>query len=732
MRKTRRVVRLENSEKLVKTLRKKNVLKVIKRDGRKTNFSKRRIREAISAAFRSCNVKTYNKINYVTQKCISNIYSKANSSTIQVEDIQDIIISTLVEIGYKEVANHYREYREERNISRQMKTDMMKTIEKIGTETTRDNANVGSNFSAKLLQIASTANKAYNLGKMPKKFSKAHELGFIHIHDADSYNLTINCLNLDTKKLLNRGFNTGYGTINKPKSIESAAALSCILLQSTQNDFFGGQSHTNFDNDMAEFVQASREKIRQEYLNLVNSLGFTVNKEDIEKEVEKRLVVSVRQAMQSVAYNLNSMSSRAGSQVPFSSINIGIPQSEDAALVCKIFLEEYEKGMGKGEHMIFPNIIFRVKKGVNYNPNDKYRYLYDLSLRVSAKRMNPTYKFLDAKQNLEFYNKGILANCMGCRTNVIGNINARTPEEESPAGRGNIAPVSINMVRLGILANKNIDKFFTMLDKSINFADNQLMHRYDVLKNLKVRDIPFVAGQMMVVGSEGLSADDSIEPILKQGSWAIGFIGLAETLVALTGKHHGESEESYKLGLKIIEFMRDKIESIKYKRQLNYSLYATPAEGLSGRFVAIDKKKFGEIKGVTDKGYYTNSYHVPVEYNISSIKKADIEAPFHDMCRAGHISYFEIDGGTIEEKVNYLRKHIDYCINNTDISYVAYNFRIKYCIECGENQSLDSCQCDKCGSRKFQGISRVTGYMSLDERFGPGKVAEREARTIHK
>lgn len=707
------------------------MVKVIKRDGRKTKFSTRRVRGAISAAFKSCDVKTYNVINGVVDTCIKNI-NKNLGTTGTVEEIQDTIILTLNELGYNNIADHYKEYREDRNRIRQMKTDMMKTIEKIGAETTRDNANVGSNFSAKLLQIASTANKSYNLAKMPKEFAKAHELGFIHIHDADSYNLTINCLNLDTGKLLERSFNTGYGTINKPNSIESAAALSCILLQSTQNDCYGGQSHTDFDNDMAPYVQKTREKIRAEYITLVNSLGFSASNESIELEVEKRVEQSVRQAMQSVAYNLNSMSSRAGSQVPFSSINLGIPKSEDAALVCKIFLEEYEKGMGKAEQMIFPNIIFRIKKGVNYNKADKYRYLLDLSYRVSATRMNPTYKLLDAKQNLEFYEKGILANCMGCRTNVIGNINAENLDQERPAGRGNIAPVSINLVRLAILANGNVGKFYQMLDRTIDFCDEQLMHRYSVLKNLKVKDIPFVAGQKMIVGSENLGPDDSIEPILKHGSWAIGFIGLAETLTSLFGEHHGESDESYKLGINIISFMRDKIDGIKYKRKLNYSLYATPAEGLSGRFVAIDKKKFGEIPGVTDKGYYSNSYHVPVEYNISSVRKADLEAPFHDMCRAGHISYFEMDGGTIEEKAHYINKHIDYCINNTDISYIAYNFRVKYCMDCGENQMLDSTKCPKCGSKKFQGVSRVTGYMSLDERFGPGKVAERNARIIHK
>ena len=266
----------------------------------------------------------------------------------------------------------------------------------------------------------------------------------------------------------------------------------------------------------------------------------------------------------------------------------------------------------------------------------------------------------------------------------------------------------------------------------MNLCDEQLMYRYDVLKKLKVKDLPFVAGEGLLMGSEGLDSNDSIEPILKHGTWAIGFIGLAETLIAMMGKHHGESEEALAKAHEIIDFMENKINEFKEARHLNYSLYATPAEGLSGRFTAIDKKKYGEIEKVTDMGFYTNSFHVPVYYNISATKKADIEAPFHQQCTGGMISYFEIDGGDIETRANYIERHIDYCVNNTDIVYVAYNFRINYCNDCGENMMLDMTKCPACGSTKTQGVSRVTGYMSLDERFTPGKVAERAARVIHK
>ena len=420
------------------------------------------------------------------------------------------------------------------------------------------------------------------------------------------------------------------------------------------------------------------------------------------------------------------------SQVPFSSVNIGIPRSEDAAKVCQAFLEEYEKGLGKGEQPIFPNIIFRLKKGVNVYKEDPYYYLTKIAIRVASKRMNPTFRLLDCSLSLPFYERGIVAATLGCRTATLANINAKDKSQEGPSGRGNIAPVSINLVRLGIEAKGDWNKFFKSLGVIMDMCKRQLMHRYDTLKKLKVRDLPFVAGQGLMVGSEGLSPDDSIEPILKHGTYAIGFIGVAETLVAMMGVHHGESEEAYKKAKEIVNFMYDKVNKYKEELHLNFSLYATPAEGLSGRFVKIDKKKYGVIERVTDRGFYSNSFHVPVDYNISAIRKADIEAPFHSLCTGGHISYFEIDGGDEKTREVYIKRHLKHCIEKTDISYVAYNFRIRYCKACGENMMLDMTECPRCGGTDIQGISRVTGYMSLDERFTPGKVAEREARTKHK
>ena len=481
---------------------------------------------------------------------------------------------------------------------------------------------------------------------------------------------------------------------------------------------FGGQAHPDFDNDMSIFIEPTRDEIREELIQL----GIEENR--IEKLVEEKLKIRVHQAMQGIVYNLNTMHSRAGSQVPFSSINLGIPKNDDAAMICEIFLKEYAKGLGKGEQPIFPNIIFRVKEGVNREPEDKYYYLYQLACEVAAKRMNPTFMNIDSDFNKEYYDKGYMPATMGCRTYIMKNING----EPGCKGRGNIAPVTINLPRIGIEAKGNIDTFFEIFEKRILLAKEALLHRYSVLKNLRVKDLPFVAGQGLMKGSEGLKEDDSIEPILKQGTWGIGFIGLAECLTALTGKHHGESDESRELGVKIISFIREFTDKFTEETKLNWSCYATPAEGLSGKFIKHDKKIFGIIKGVTDKEYYTNSYHIPVKFPISITRKIDIEAPYHKLCNAGHISYIEVDDSPTGEQIQRI---IDYAYKNTNISYIGINFHIRYCRKCGTYLSSNERTCSSCGSTDIQGISRVTGYLSLDERFGPGKFEERADRRSH-
>ncbi|MGL4344403.1 MAG: anaerobic ribonucleoside-triphosphate reductase [Cellulosilyticaceae bacterium] len=690
---------------------------VIKRDGRKVGYDSTKIRNAIIKPAKELNLQV--DIDLIAREVERRIQDAAVYD-ITVESIQDLIEQTLIDLEYDAIKSAYANYRKERTRIRDLKSELMDTVHAIGIETDRDNANVGNNFSSKLLRIASETNKWHNLSSMPKHLSKLHELGDLYYHDLDSYNLTLNCLHIDTGDVFKNGFNTGYGTINKPKRIESAAELSCILLQSSQNDMFGGQSHVNFDNDMAEYVGATREEIQYEYQILADTMG----QEAFDAFVEEKLCSRVHQAMQGIVFNLNTMHSRAGSQVPFSSLNIGIPLSEDAALVCQIFLEEYEKGLGKNEQPIFPNIIFRIKKGVNREPGDPYYYLFKLACRVAATRMNPTFMNIDADFNYHYYKKGILPATMGCRTYICSNVNG----PEGPNRRGNNAPTTINLPRLGILAGGDLDRFWKLLDERLHNAKESLLHRYEVVRRLKVKDLPFVAGQGLMLGSEGLSPEDTIEPILKNGSWVIGFIGLAETLHALVGSHHGQSDEARELGYRIIKRMRNFTDQTTADTQMNWACYATPAEGLSGKFIAQDRARFGMITGVTDKEYYTNSFHIPVGFPISIIDKIQIEAPFHKLCNAGHISYIEVDGYPTPETIE---KIISYAYAHSNISYIGINFHLRYCKDCGAMIEDSVKNCPDCGSQSIQGISRVTGYLSLDERFGGGKSAERNDRLSH-
>ena len=694
------------------------MLYVVKRDGREVEFNTDKIRNAIKKASNEVGESLKESEVLICIQRVIKYIEESQKEKVSVEEVQNLVEKALVDSGHTNIEKAYSAYRRERTRVRDIKSDLMKVIKKIGVETDRDNANVGNNFSSKLLRIASESNKWHNLYNMPKHLAKAHELGELYFHDLDSYNLTTNCLHIPTGEVLSRGFNTGYGTIKAPKRIETAAELSCILLQSTQNDMFGGQSHPDFDNDMAQFIEPTRNEIREELLEL------GIEEKRLDDLVEKKLRSRIHQAMQGVVYNLNTMHSRAGSQVPFSSVNLGIPNSNDAALICEIFLREYEKGLGKGEQPIFPNIIFRVKKGVNREQDDPYYYLFKIACEVASKRMNPTFMNIDADFNKEYYDKGYIPATMGCRTYLMKNVNG----EPGCKGRGNIAPITINLPRIGIEANKDINKFFEILQNRLTLAKEALLHRYSILKKLKVKDLPFVAGQGLMRGSEDLMPDDSIEPILKQGTWAIGFIGLAETLYALIGSHNGETDEARNLGLKIIKFIREYTDKLVEETQLNWSCYATPAEGLSGKFIKKDKKIYGVIKGVTDKEYYTNSFHIPVNYNISIKDKIDIEAPYHKLCNAGHISYIELDDSPSPEVIMEI---INYAYKRTNISYIGINFHIRYCKECGTGIENNLNSCPKCNSKNIQGISRVTGYLSLDERFGPGKYEERLDRRSH-
>lgn len=647
-------------------------MKVIKRDGRIVDFDAKKISNALIASViaNKFSLKSID-VNNITDIIIKNLKDKKQKD-YSVEAIQDIVVATLYKLKYSKLARKYETYRKERSKIRERNSNLMNVITKIGIQTDKDNANVGNNFSAKLLRIASEANKWHILTKLlPIDIAQYHENGDYYIHDLDSYNLTTNCLHLPTYKLLKEGFNTGYGTILPAKNIESAAAILCIALQASQNDMFGGQSHPNFDNDLADIVELTRKKI----ISTIKEIGGDVtNKKIIENILEKR----IRQAMQAVIYNLNTMHSRAGSQVPFSSLNIGIPKNDDAALICKYLLLEYEKGLGNGEQPIFPNIIFRVKDGVNKRPNDKYYYLFELAAHVASLRMNPTFMNIDNDFNKQYYQEGIIPATMGCRTYLMSNINGK----DGVYGRGNNAPCTINLVRLAIKAKKNLKLFFKLLEKMCVLVKDQLLHRFSILKKLKVKDLPFVTGQHLMVGSEKLNRTDSIEAVMKNGTWAIGFIGLAETLKLLVGKHHGESEKAQKLGLKIVKTIRDNCDKFKKKYHLNFSCYATPAEGLSDKFTVLDEKLYGSIPWVTTKGFYTNSFHVPVDYPCSIAHKVKIEAPYHKLCNGGHISFIEFDS---YPTTNDVIKVVTYAFDKTNIGYIGINFFIRYCADCSNN-----------------------------------------------
>lgn len=669
-----------------------------KRDGRIVNFSKDKIARAIFLAAREVGGSDFEMAEQVADKVLNYMATVVKEDEIPtVEFVQDCVEKVLIEDGHARTAKAYILYRAKRTRYREAKTELMDVVKEILVETSRENANIGNSPSAKMLQIASAASKQYYLTNViPEHIAKAHVNCDIHIHDLDFYGKTLNCLQIDLTNLLQNGFNTGYGYIRPPKRISSATAQAAIILQSNQNDMYGGQSFPHFDKSMAEVIRRLNEKPSYE---------------------------EIFQAMEALIYNLNSMHSRAGAQVPFSSINLGTDTSEEGRMVIKAVLEVFDKGLGKGESPIFPNLVFRVKEGINLNEGDPNYDLFRLAMRVASHRMNPTFSFMDSSFNSKY---GDEISYMGCRTRTIQNRNGL----EISAGRGNIAPVTINLPRLALKAGfGNIDGFFEEFNNILDLCKEQLIHRFNILSKLKVKDLPFLMGQKLYMGSENLSADDEILEAIKNGTLGIGFIGLAETLVALTGKHHGEDKETLELGVKIIKHLRDYCDAASEETGLNFVAYATPAEGTAGRFVPKDRQKFGEIKGVTDKEFYTNSFHVPVDYNISMFDKIEIEGKFHRLCNGGHISYVELPS-TLEHNIDAFEKILKW-MRNCDIGYAGINFPIDECRVCGFRGVINEEACPDCQSSDIRRIRRITGYLSTTDRFNDGKLAELKMRVKH-
>lgn len=601
----------------------------------------------------------------------------------------------------------------------------------------RDNANInGDTAMGAMLQMGANTAKEYYLDHMIDPIiADAHRRGDIHIHDLDFYGYTATCCQIDLLKLFKGGFDTGHGHLREPKSIGSYAALAAIAIQSNQNDQHGGQSIVNFDYAMAEGVKATFDKHMEHYEYLLMCCGVGAGRYDAAHSFAMEATVrDTYQAMEGLIHNLNTMHSRAGAQVPFSSINYGMCTDWAGRLAIEQLLLATEAGLGNGETPIFPIQIFRVKEGVNYNPEDPNYDLFKLAMRVSAKRLFPNFSFQDAPFNLQYYKKGHPETeiaYMGCRTRVIGNVHDK--ERQISNGRGNLSFTSINLPRLAIEAEGNLVEFYASLDETMELVFNQLLERLEVQSRRRVYNFPFLMGQGNWIDSDKLSATDEVREVLKHGTLSVGFIGLAETLKALTGYHHGESVEAQNLGLEIIQHMRELCDLKAQETKLNFSLLATPAEGLSGRFVRMDRKKYGVIEGVTDREYYTNSFHVPVYHKISAAKKIHLEAPYHALTNAGHISYVELDGDTAKNLEAF--EKIVRMMHDAGIGYGSINHPVDRDPVCGYNGIIDD-TCPNCGrdetDRSFERIRRITGYLvGTVNRWNDAKRAEERDRVKH-
>lgn len=615
--------------------------------------------------------------------------------------------------------------------------DSITVLQAKDSDLKRDNANInGDSPMGAMLQYGANTAKEYNLEYLvDPEIAKLHRDGWIHIHDLDFYAWTTTCTQIELRKLFKNGFNTGHGHLRAPKSIGSYAALAAIAIQSNQNDQHGGQSVVDFDYAMAEGVRYTYQKYLKEGYAICERLNDLKDKEWILDYAMEKTTRDTYQAMEGLIHNLNTMHSRAGAQVPFSSINYGTDTSWEGRLAIEQLLLATEAGLGNGETPIFPIQIFRVKEGINYNPDDPNYDLFKLAMKVSAKRLFPNFAFIDALFNLQYYKPGhpeTEVAYMGCRTRVMGNV--YDPSREIAPGRGNLSFTSINLPRLGIESKGDYLTFFKLLDKMLDATMQQLLDRYKIQASRVVRNFPFLMGEGVWMDSDGLSPDDTVGEVLKHGTLSIGFCGLAECLVALNGKHHGEDEFSQELGLRIVGYIRDYCNRKSTELGMNVTCLATPAESLAGRLLRSDRERYGIIKGVTDREYYTNSFHVPVYYHLPALKKIDIEAPYHALTNAGHISYVELDGDPTKNLAAFERvvRHM----KEAGIGYGSINHPVDRDPVCGYNGIInDTCPC--CGRSEtdgvpFERIRRITGYLvgTLDK-WNNAKRAEERDRVKH-
>ena len=738
----------------------------------------------------------------LTSQIVRKLSEKYGESVPSVEDVQDMVVKVLIDNGHARTSEAYITYRNERTRVRDSHTRLMKAIEEITfadasqADVKRENANINGNTAmGTMLEYGSAVSREFcKTHVMNPAHAAAHDNGDIHIHDMDFMNMgTLTCCQIDIRKLFEGGFSTGHGFLREPQDIMSYAALAAIAIQSNQNDQHGGQSIPFFDYGIAPGVTKTYRKLYTAGLARAVALLHGLEPADVKAAVKAAVAKSEEQcgpisverseareqaergelvqalsldeaelvrlqdfaarealeetdhrtyqAMEAFIHNLNTMHSRAGAQVPFSSINFGTDTSPEGRMVSRNLLLATEKGLGNGETPIFPILIFKVKEGVNYNPGDPNYDLLKLSCRVTSKRLFPNFSFLDAPFNAQYYKAGdpdTEATYMGCRTRVIGN--RCGPEVVS--GRGNLSFTTINLPRLGILhgclngAEADLDAFFADLDAKIDLVIDQLLERMQIQGHKRVKNFPFLMGQGIWRGSDDLGYEDELAGVIRQGTLTVGFIGLAECLKALTGKHHGESAESQELGLRIIRHMRERMDEASAQYDLNFSLIATPAEGLSGRFTRIDAKKFGRIPGVTDREYYTNSFHVPVYHKLGVFDKIALEAPYHELTNAGHISYVELDGLGAHNPEAF--EQIVRAMKEAGIGYGSVNHPVDRDPVCGYTGVIPGDVCPKCGRHEkdgpvgFERIRRITGYLvGTLERFNDAKRAEVRDRVKH-
>ncbi len=752
------------------------IASIRKRDLRVVPFELSKIAEAIFKAARSQGGSDRSMAMELAKIVEAKLNAIYGDGIPDVEQVQDLVEKVLIEAGHARTAKAYILYRNERTRIRVMKTRLMTTLKDISFKEARDNdlkrenANIdGDTAMGTMLKYGSEAAKQfYECFLLNPRHSQAHNEGDIHIHDLDFFSLTTTCTQIDIKKLFAGGFNTGHGFLREPNSIQSAAALACIAIQSNQNDQHGGQSIPNFDYGLAPGVARSyiknidlvldirdadpdfrkavssglksllvqKERSGESFSILspsgqdivLSSLCRGLSPEESRHVMDKALSRTERdtyQAMEGLVHNLNTMHSRAGAQIPFSSINYGTDTSPEGRMVIRNVLLATEAGLGNGETPIFPIHIFKVKEGVSFNSGDPNYDMFKLACRVSAKRLFPNFSFLDAPFNLAYYKPGRPETeiaYMGCRTRVIAN--RYDPSREITTGRGNLSFTSINLPRLGLKHRGDIHGFFGELDEKISLVFEQLLERLEIQSAKKVKNFPFLMGQGIWLDSDNLGPEDEVREVLKHGTLTTGFIGLAECLVALIGKHHGQSEEAQKLGLKIIRHMRERADRKGAEMSLNFTLIATPAEGLSGRFVRLDRKIFGSIPNVTDRDYYTNSFHIPVHFPISAYNKIRLEAPYHALTNGGHITYVEVDGDPCSNLEAF--EDIVRAMHDIGIGYGSINHPVDRDPVCGYTGIINDV-CPRCGRHDGEGIPletlrRIKGYRK--ESRSPDEVSE--------